>query len=276
MRAPTTLYLPREGTLETRAERGADSLHCQYVKRYEFKYLVHLELADRVADYLATYLELDTHCHGRTTRSYTVRSIYFDNPSFRCFHEKLAGKGHREKFRLRTYDEPFSAPLFLEHKIKEGLLYKKGKVHLDTVLLGGMQDLRAYLLDVIDRGDRLLKRFFLGVFRYGYFPMALITYDREAYVHPEDATIRLTLDRHLRARMFPQLTQIYDDEGLENLLPGWVILELKFTHIIPHSIERLVTLFRLRRCTVSKYCTCVGHFLGEVPEAGGVVRAMVV
>ena len=57
--------------------------------RYEFKYLVRPEVAERVVDFLAPHLEMDEHCRGRDSNSYTVRSIYFDSPDFECFHEKL-------------------------------------------------------------------------------------------------------------------------------------------------------------------------------------------
>ncbi|MCK4391677.1 VTC domain-containing protein, partial [Candidatus Bipolaricaulota bacterium] len=52
------------------------------VHRYELKHVLRPEVAERVVDFLAPHLEMDEHCRGRDSNSYTVRSIYFDSPDF--------------------------------------------------------------------------------------------------------------------------------------------------------------------------------------------------
>ena len=237
--------------------------------RYEFKYLLRPEVAERVVDFLAPYLEMDEHCRGRDSNSYTVRSIYFDSPDFECFHEKLGGQKHREKFRIRTYNHPRSAHLFLENKIKDGLSYVKDKVTLNADTLRAIKHLDYTGLSGVDGHDkdkRILDKFFFYTYRKAYSPAALVVYDREAYVYPGQDTIRVTLDKNLRAKMFPNLAEIYDEEGLEYLLYPWVILEIKFTDIVPRWMSPLNTLFHLKRQACSKYCTSVAHFLGEIPS----------
>jgi len=238
-------------------------------RRYEFKYLLRPELAERVVDFLAPYLEMDEHCRGRDSNTYTVRSIYFDSPDFECFHEKLGGQKHREKFRIRTYNNLGSGPLFLENKIKDGLSYVKDKVTLNADTLKAIKNLDYDSLSEVDRHDkdkRILDKFFFYIYRKAYYPVVLVVYDREAYVYPGQDTIRVTLDKNLRARMFPNLAQIYDEERLEYLLYHWIILEIKFTDILPRWMMPLNSLFYLKRQACSKYCTSVAHFIGGIPS----------
>lgn len=239
------------------------------VGRYEFKYLLRPELAERVVDFLAPHLEMDKRCRERDSNSYTVRSIYFDSPDFECFHEKLGGQKYREKFRIRTYNDPRSAPLFLEDKIKNGLSYVKAKVTLNSDSLKAIKDLDYDSLnnaDMLDKDRKILDKFFFHIYRKAYSPVALVVYDREAYVYPGQDTIRVTLDKNLRAKMFPSLAEIYNEDGLEYLLYHWIILEIKFTDLAPRWVRTLNTLFHLKRQACSKYCTSVAHFLGEIPS----------
>ena len=238
-------------------------------RRYEFKYLLRPELAERVVDFLASHLEIDEHCRGRDSNSYTVRSIYFDSPDFECFHEKVGGQKHREKFRIRTYNNPGSGPRFLENKIKDGLAYIKDKVTLNANTLDAVENLDYDSLREADRHDKdklILDKFFFYVYRKVYSPAALVVYDREAYVYPGQDTIRVTLDRNLRALMFPALEQIHEEGKLEAVLQDAAILEIKFSRVLPGTISWARNRFRLQSQACSKYCTCVAHFLGEIPS----------
>jgi len=236
--------------------------------RYELKHLIQPDLARKIIDFLIPHVEMDEYCLKSDTGSYTVRSIYFDSPDFECFHEKLDGQRHREKFRIRTYNHPASAPLFLEHKRKNGISYMKRRLLLDkdtleAVKAFGYESLKASTPSGKD--GHTLEELLFRVHSRAYSPVTLITYDREAYVYPGDETTRVTFDRNLRASMFPDLDQICDEAGLEYVLYDWIVLEVKFNHVVPQWLRRLNTLFDLRRQACSKYCTCVGHFLGGMP-----------
>ncbi len=236
--------------------------------RYELKYLIRPDVADRILDFLEPRVEMDEYCRRRDTHSYTVRSIYFDSPDFESFHEKLDGQRHREKFRIRTYNHPASAPLFLEHKRKDGISYVKRRVLLDKDSFEAVNMLGCGSLEAAapsGKDDHILEKLLFRVYRRAFSPVALITYDREAYVYPGEETTRVTFDRNLRASMFPDLDQICDETGLEYLLYDWIVLELKFNHVVPSWLRQLTMRFDLRRQACSKYCTSVGHFLGGMP-----------
>jgi SPX domain protein involved in polyphosphate accumulation len=211
---------------------------------------------------------MDEYCRRSDTGSYTVRSVYFDSPDFECFHEKLDGRRYREKFRIRTYNQPGSAPIFLEHKRKNGIPYVKRRLLLAKDALEAAKAFSYESLKASTSSGKdapILEKLLSRVYVRAYSPVALITYDREAYVYPGEETTRVTFDRNLRASMFPDLDKIFDEAGLEYLLYDWIVLEIKFNHVVPHWLRRLNTFFDLRRQACSKYCTCVGYLLGGMP-----------
>lgn len=229
--------------------------------RYEYKYLLRPERAQEISAFLASHL-------SRAANTYTVRNIYFDSPELECFQEKIGGGQYGEKFRIRTYNHPGSAPLFLECKAKNGLRRMKRRVLLSAPDLKAIHTLDYDSVNAMDHqdGDRdILDKLFFKVYRQAYRPTVLVTYQREAYCEPEEEMSRVNLDAQLRGCMFPQLDQLYDEERLECLLGEWVILEIKFVHALPIWMKQLITRFRLQRQACSKYCTCVAHFLGDVP-----------
>jgi hypothetical protein len=241
-------------------------------KRYEYKYLIGRELVEGITSFLSQHLKLDEYCAGRKNYNYTVRSIYYDSPGFKCYHEKLDGQKYREKFRVRTYNEPGNAPIFLEDKKKDGSYYKKYRAELndDTMRIIENPHLGSNEEKVIPEKDKsLIERFLFHLRGKAYFPVVLVAYEREAYIEPGGNNIRVTLDKNLRAALFPGLDQIYEEERLEYILYNWIILEVKFSQILPRWLKRLVSLFNLNRQACSKYCTSVGHFLGEAPELKG-------
>ena len=236
------------------------------VHRYELKHVLRPDVAKRVARFLNAHLQLDEHCGARDGNTYTVRSIYFDSPHFRCFHEKMAGNRYREKFRIRTYNHSDSAPLFLEHKRKSGLFYVKEKLPLSSEFLDQIGRCDRDTLAALDRSDRrLVEKLLFHMHRDAFSPVLLAAYEREAYVDSVDETIRATLDGNLRAMMFPALGQIHDETGLEFVLHDATILEIKFSHVLPRWIGSLRACFDLQAQACSKYCTSTAHFLGEIP-----------
>ena len=243
-------------------------------RRYEYKYLIDRELARGVTAFLSQYLELDEYSIKGVNHNYSVRSIYYDSPSFTCFHEKLDGQKYREKFRIRTYNKPGTAPIFLEDKKKNGSFYEKRRAELNDDTMRMIDDPHFDgngESSIPEKDKSLIERFLFHLRGKAYFPAVLVAYDREAYVEPGGNNIRVTLDKNLRAVLFPSLDEIYEEERLEYILYNWIILEVKFSQLVPRWLKRLVSLFNLNRQACSKYCTSIGHFLGEAPELKGSV-----
>jgi len=240
-----------------------DAVSLPTTGRHEFKYLIRSEMCDDIAAFVVPFLELDKYSQGRPQDSYTVRSVYYDSPSFRCYYEKANGNKNRRKYRVRTYNE--GAATFLECKQRKGSTYTKPKVRLGEEELAALREQRG--IDAsIDDPSNVLGQLLLSMDRWECQPTALVVYDRIAYVYPgQQDMIRVTFDRNLRGRVFPSLGEIYDEGELERFLYGWTILEVKFNDIVPRFFHQLVTKFSLQRQACSKYGVCVSLLLDEYP-----------
>ena len=232
-------------------------------ERHEFKYPVRSERVDEIAAFVAPFLELDRYSQSRPRDSYTVRSIYYDSPSFRCYYEKANGEKNRRKYRVRTYND--AAATFLECKQRRGSTYTKPKVRLGGEDLAALRELRGMDASVADPSG-VLGQLLISMDRWEYQPTALVVYDRIAYVYPgQQDMIRVTFDRNLRGRVFPSLDEIYDEGDLVPLLYDWSILEVKFGDVVPRFFHQLVTRFSLERQACSKYGLCVAQLIDEDP-----------
>ena len=244
-------------------------------ERHELKYLIRPEEAGAIAEFIKPYLELDKYCVSRPNSQYTVRSIYYDSPSFECYHDKLDGIRERQKLRIRTYNQAKTAA-YLENKRKIGGTHRKTKTALspDVVAALASRDDSAIRAASGTKGpEQVLGQLLYRMARNAYAPVSLIVYDREAYVYPgQHDVVRLTFDRHLRAKLFPESSSIHSEEDLQQLLYHWVILEIKFTGLIPRWFRRINTLFDLRRQACSKFGMSVAFLLGEAPQLKDGIR----
>ena len=237
--------------------------------RHELKYLIRPEHAAAIAEFVQPHLELDKYCVSRENNQYTVRSVYYDSPSLTCFHEKVDGVRARHKFRIRSYNEVLTVA-YLENKRKVGDTHHKTKTRLGMATLDALarRDCHA-MLNVAD-GDSVsavLDQLAYRMARDAFSPVSLVVYEREAYVYPgQHDIIRLTFDRNLRARPYPNLEELHVEDGLTPLLYQWTILEVKFTGLIPRWFRRLNTLFYLKRQACSKFGMSVAQLLGESPR----------
>jgi hypothetical protein len=84
----------------------------------------------------------------------------------------------------------------------------------------------------------------------------LVSYQREAYVTPQDDAVRLTFDRNVQSGRFDQSLQINKlDARFQPKVPG-TILELKFTDRFPGWMRDLAQCFNLTRSPMAKYVAC--------------------
>ena len=96
------------------------------VLRKERKYLINLEQMYRDTHVLSQILHEDKHNCGS---GYMIRSLYFDTPDDRDFHEKEDGIELRRKMRLRCYS-PDADFAVLEMKQKQGDSQRKRSLRM--------------------------------------------------------------------------------------------------------------------------------------------------
>jgi len=227
--------------------------------RFEFKYILAASLANEIEQELQHFLQYDPFVEDRDHHRYQVRSLYFDDPVYSAFYDKVDGLHSRHKYRLRTYSLADSdvIPLFLESKGRHNnLVYK----HRTPVIRGDLSwsDLaRQELVQaILEQGEssRVLEQFSYDCLRRRLSAVALIDYQRRPYTSKFDESFRLTFDSQLQVtqtdRLFPSLAVSCPLK----ILPGYVILEVKFRHHIPAWFHSIIQAYELQRVSVSKIC----------------------
>ena len=100
-------------------------------ERYELKYFIYPDEMGSVRSLVEPFMHIDKYANGFRNGRYTVRSIYFDTPTLRFYHEKDAGTQIRKKLRVRTYNRfTRDAVSFLEIKRKYGNAIYKERVKM--------------------------------------------------------------------------------------------------------------------------------------------------
>jgi hypothetical protein len=226
---------------------------------YELKFLLDEGPARDVEAWAGRRLALDPHGEPELGGAYRTTSLYCDTPELDVYHRTPSYR--RRKFRVRRYGE---APwAFLERKSRWGDRVTKRRSAVPTEELAHL----AHPMSLVDWAGhwfhtRLLAR------RLG--PACQVAYQRTAYVGAcPEGPLRLTLDRRV-CGVLAGAWAVAPFEGGLPLLPGRVILELKFRSALPAPFKELVRLLRLAPTAVSKYRLCReawGAALREVRHA---------
>lgn len=232
--------------------------------RHERKYLVPNYMLDSLRSRIGGFVRPDLYSNEdkRGRYQYTVRSIYFDSHDMADYHDKLSGLMHRRKLRVRGYnDRDPGEEVVLEIKKKLGnriLKHRAGicYAHLDEVLETGQVEPFLYQgngqdpVQAVGEAGRFLFHYKSRQLR----PTCLVVYEREAYHGKLNPGVRVTLDKNIRSRAYPELGQLFSEEGLRLLFKSHFILEVKyFENHMPAWMRSIVYEFKLRTEALSKY-----------------------
>jgi len=234
-------------------ERIPENLHFY---RYEFKYVLNGDRLSSLAKVLDNHLCRDEHCGENG--DYPIRSIYFDSPDMRWFHEKKNGLEKRFKYRLRTYshgDSGYAHPLYLELKGRDGSLVIKHRVRLPVEeFSGGIGGGAGWLRELLYKtspGNNVAERFIAQSFRYRLAPSVITDYKRAAWEDHNNPDFRATIDTASTAW---RTSWNGLPEGIpEEIIPGGGIVEIKFRYRIPFWFQRFVKEMNLSRISISKF-----------------------
>jgi hypothetical protein len=234
--------------------------------RFEYKYIVDEACADSVREFVTHFLEPDPYADPLQGNSYQLCSLYLDTPDLTLYRQTVAGKKNRFKLRIRFYDSEASSPALLELKrrVTEVVLKERAVVTRDGVLhlLQGRGPHTSWLAqgDGDLRSSKALWNFCSLRDRLSCGPNIYVSYRREAYVSPENNSIRVTFDRQLMGSHYERGTPLsLPAQGVrpETGNGDRVILELKFTDRFPEWMHELAQLFNLQRVSVPKYILCI-------------------
>lgn len=216
------------------------------IPRNELKFYFPTDYSTLLLSRLSATMQMDTHT--QKSGKYRIRSLYFDDPSFSAYHDKLNGLENRAKYRLRFYNSDLSY-IRLEKKEKKGKLCFK---HVEPILHA---DAERLLLPNPGNTESLLFNELSHKVHFSRFrPLLFVDYDRSAFLHPV-GNVRITVDRNVAASRF-------DVHLSDDLLPipvldaGMSVLEIKYDSVFPPYLSSLLEDIPKLSASVSKFCLC--------------------
>jgi hypothetical protein len=226
--------------------------------RFELKYLITLQQAERFKAGLRAYLLPDEHAlnNGR----YTISSLYYDSPGLRCYWEKLDGLKVRRKLRIRRYENGSvlteETPVYLEIKQRVDRVTQKRRVLLpygDAVRLCNDRQIPVHAPD----DGAVIEEIFGLLCRYNLQPASIVRYDRQAFTGTDyDIGLRVTFDTSLSSQSH-RLHLHEAPAGLPVLRPGLVVMEIKVNERIPYWLTDMIAAHNLQLVRFSKYCRSI-------------------
>ena len=226
----------------------------QDFRRYEFKYVVDNATADLIRTDSLEFLELDPFLKQSGEDRYSVRSLYFDNPTTEHFYEKIDGLKTRRKYRLRTYTSKLSDAefFFLEQKGKQNERTFKHRKSFDIADLAKfLRDGGINLLLEDQLGDEFITQYIYDTLRRRLLPAVVVEYQRQPLISNHDSYFRVTFDSNLTC--FPANDLFLPSENHIKCLPGYTVIELKFFRRIPLWFHRIIQTRQLSRVSISKF-----------------------
>ena len=218
--------------------------------RHELKYLVNQAEYRQLQTVLHSLLGHDAHAGPQG--EYHIRSLYLDDLYHTAYRQKMAGVEVRKKYRVRIYD-CLDRHIALECKYKNGAYIYKESVPLTVAEYGDL--CRGNCGFLLQKPQPLARQFFLEARANIIRPCVIVAYDREAFVN-DVGTVRITFDKALTA-MEPR-QNMFDPAcpGYHVLPSGQMILEVKFTGILPEYIQSIFRAYSFVRTSASKFCLC--------------------
>lgn len=226
--------------------------------RFELKYLVTLQQAERFNTALRAYLLPDDH--GNQNGRYALTSLYYDSPDLRCFWEKEAGVRVRRKLRMRRYENgevlTEETPIFVEIKQRSDSVTQKRRV-----LLPYGEALRLcndrQMPDHDPEDQATIEEIYAFVWQYNLRPVCIVRYERQAFMGTEyDIGLRVTFDTALSFQTYP--LHLHDQPSGLPMLPGnMAVMEIKVNERIPTWLTDMIAAHNLQKATVSKYCRSI-------------------
>jgi hypothetical protein len=240
------------------------------VYRREIKTLINSADVITLKNRLARILRPDVHNGG----DYLVTSLYFDNYNDRAVFEKLAGMPHREKWRVRYYNQDVNF-LRLEHKIKIGVVSRKSQYVITSKMVDSLvktnsltqsqsetdeyrskqinanyaNPTNAIATDTASRGWPT--EFYAKSQFQNLRPKEIVRYRRRAWQF-EPGNVRVTLDTDIRASAVVDKF-LEPDRMLTMPVSKHCVLEVKFDHFLPELVQRAIVLPARSQAEFSKY-----------------------
>lgn len=223
-------------------------------KRYELKYRMTVEQAQKLLEAMRPYMRPDRFGHS------TVRNVYYDTDSYRLIRHSLEKPVYKEKLRLRSYT-PISPQddIFVELKKKyRSVVYKRRLTLPEGEAVGWLAggEYPGAPSQIADE---------IGYFRDYYetlHPAVYLSYERDAFAAVDGSDLRITFDGNIRARQ-DRLSLCEEPGGVLLLPTDEVLMEVKTAGAIPLWLAHALDSMELRKTSFSKYGAAYMQFIRE-------------
>lgn len=232
---------------------GGGVVAIETFRRREHKYLITTEQYVQLVQLISSYLRPDRHgINGK----YTVTTLYFESLDHKIYIETKNKLQFRQKLRLRVYDKTnISGNAFFEIKQKYEKAVNKRRVVIplgeayrylaneSSLALSETNISNQHVFYEIDDFRKL----------YALQPEMVVSYERHAFHHIEDADLRVTFDLNLRCRN-DDLYVEHGPHGEHFIDSNLVILEIKTSKTVPHWLTQALQDLHCEKRSVSKFC----------------------
>jgi hypothetical protein len=240
-------------------------------RRFELKYIISEGTARSLRDFILPHVVPDAHAPPDNPIGYPIKSLYLDTPDLSLYQQTVRGIKNRFKLRIRFYHDEWDQPAYLEIKRRETDVIRKERAAIRRSRVPALLAGRRLIEDdlIADNGDgekdlasvHAMHHFCRLRNRLTAAGTTYVCYFREAYVSPNDNSLRLTFDREVKGSPYDSSQGLRLPRDGRATAIGGVILEVKFTDQFPSWLHAMVQHFHLRRRSVPKYIESVNAVL---------------
>lgn len=232
--------------------------------RFEYKYVVPLQLRDKFIRHAEPFLKPDSH--SSFDGYYPVHTLYYDSFNLRNYYDKLAGKSLRYKIRLRYYpkkkiESKKDNHSFLELKMKYLSQIWKDRIpvpvpvpvdNVHNIFTLGTNNQHQLRPSLSKSQQQIFDKIYYLARRYQISPVSVICYKRQALEAKFSKHIRITFDTKVKVRRFNFDIQIGDGSHYV-IPPNLAIMEIKFQKKLPTWLQALLPRLNSVNHAYSKY-----------------------
>lgn len=242
------------------------------LERFELKYHIPVEWADRIADFIAPYCEEDHFSKITPGGFYYITNLYLDSDNWALYTMRKNGLNDRFNMRIRTYGEhpDPNGTYHFEVKRKVGRVCYKSRATVKGRNPGYIFDTPPAEWGLAKAKDETyLKDFLLKSLQYDTHPRLLTQYRRRAWFGVTEEYSRVTIDTGMRWREetdfdYTVNTAYMHDSGLPRYFaPGTdAVLELKCpTQQVPYWMIDLIRALNLKQGNFSKFGAAATEYM---------------
>jgi hypothetical protein len=242
----------------------ADEKEIQF--RHELKYNVDLLQYQVLQRKISVLLKPDPNMGKKS--SYNIRTLYYDDVNESALCDKVSGVSKRKKYRMRIYNHS-DLTIKFERKSKVQQYIFKESIRITrseaNKLISGSYDFLA------NSKAQLLRDFYLEIRNNLMRPVAIVEYDREAYIHPV-GNLRITFDTNLRVDI--GTTRFFDKDlcTMRVIDQPVILMEVKYNEFLPQYICGLFPETIRPQAAFGKFSACraqqkslSGYSAGRIP-----------